>query len=160
MKSIEKNKLSKLWTVYLALGLFLVVGILFVVAFAFETQTLAQPIVLSDDLTADTYMTEVASLLVNADAQVGSTLIDRYECGACHRVGAGRVAPSFVGIAERAGERRPPLRPEAYLYEAIIYPSRFIVSGYANAMPANYASRLTPRELGDIIAYLLTADAQ
>lgn len=132
-------------------------AILFVVAFAIESQTPAE---LTDNLTADTYKEEVAALLLDADPQAGSALIDRYECGACHRIGADRIAPSFVGIAQKAAERRPPLSAEAYLYEAIVYPAHFIVPDYPNAMPTDYATRLTQRELGDIIAYLLTADAQ
>jgi mono/diheme cytochrome c family protein len=64
-----------------------------------------------------------------------------------------------VGIAERAAARRPPLAAAAYIYESITHPTAYIVEGFSGAMPQNYPERLSERELGDIIAYLLTPDA-
>jgi hypothetical protein len=70
------------------------------------------------------------------------------------------MAPAFVGIAERAATRRPPLTAAAYIYESITNPSAFIAPGQYNAaMPENFRERLSDRELGDIIAFLLTPDA-
>ena len=37
-----------------------------------------------------------------------------------------------------------------------MYPAAHMVEGFANTMPANYKTRLTEQELGDIIAFLLT----
>lgn len=112
-----------------------------------------------ETLTPNTYMDKVSALLANADPANGDRLIDQYECHVCHRgTSANVIAPSYVGIAERAAARRPPLTAAAYIYESITHPTAFIVSGFAAAMPQNYAERLSDRELGDIIAYLLTPD--
>jgi hypothetical protein len=112
-------------------------------------------------LTGDTYKDRVSVLLQGADPYRGGRLIDQYECWTCHRAGAvNHVAPSYEGIAGRAAARRPPLTAAAYLYESIVYPMAYVVEGYSGAMPQDYGKRLSDRELGDIIAYLLTPDAQ
>jgi len=102
----------------------------------------------------------ITELLADADAANGGALVERIGCIACHRLGAENgIAPSFVDIGERAGQRHPPLSAAEYLYEAITNPTAFVVEGYNPAMPQDYRSRLSDRELGDIIAYLLSADA-
>ncbi len=79
---------------------------------------------------------------------------------ACHRLGvASKIAPTFEGIAERAASRRAPLTAAAYIYESITHPTAYVVEGFQPAMPQNFSERLTDRELGDIIAYLLTTSA-
>jgi cytochrome c551/c552 len=117
------------------------------------TETAVEPI------SEGSYQERVSSLLANADPLGGEALLATYGCVACHRAGAENgIAPSFVGIAERAGERRPPLPAAAYLYESIVNPSAYLVEGYANAMPQNFAARMSDADLGDVIAYLLTPD--
>jgi hypothetical protein len=65
-----------------------------------------------------------------------------------------------VGIAARAATRRPPLSAAEYVYESITTPTAYVVEGFQPAMPPNYPERLTDQELGDIIAYLLSGDAE
>lgn len=108
-------------------------------------------------LTASTYMDIVAPLLANADPLRGEQLTNvTYECHVCHVQQANQIAPAFVGLGQRAGLERPPLKAAAYLYESIMYPTAHVVEGYSAAMPANYPARLTSQDVGDIIAYLLT----
>lgn len=147
------------WPVYVAL--FLLVGfvIIFVVEFigASENPVRSEP---AATLTADTYMAEVTSILADGNPKNGEALLTKYECVACHRAGVENgIAPAFIGVAERAATRRPPLTAAAYIYESITHPTAFIVEGFSGAMPQNIAERLSERELGDIIAYLLTSDA-
>jgi cytochrome c551/c552 len=105
-------------------------------------------------------MDKVTALLQNTNPENGASLIEQYGCVACHRLGvASKVAPSFEGIAERAAARHPPLSAAAYIYESIINPTAYVVDGFQPAMPQNFSERLTDRELGDIIAYLLTPTA-
>jgi cytochrome c len=145
------------WTVILVIIMFVVVSFIFVLLLGLSTQ---KPTQTSDELTADTYRAEVTGMLQGADAANGALLIEQYQCVACHRQGvANNVAPSFEGIAEIAATRRPPLTAEAYLYEAIVHPAVFVVEGFNPVMLQDYGERLTDRELGDIIAYLLTPDA-
>lgn len=105
---------------------------------------------------AEAYAAEVAAALADADAGLGAELIQERGCAACHIQGEGRLAPLFDGGADLAGERRPPLSAEQYLYEAILFPALHLVDGYTNAMPNNYQDRLSQREVGHMIAYLLS----
>lgn len=150
------------WPIYLVLGLFLVVTTVFVIEFVVSTETeMASKAEATVELTGDLYADEVFALLENADPAQGAQLVEQYSCVACHRLGAeNNIAPAFVGIAERAALRRPPLNASAYIYESIVNPTAYTVESYNPAMPQNYGERLSDRELGDIIAYLLTPDAQ
>ena len=67
------------------------------------------------------------------------------------------MAPRFDGIADCAGNRRANLPAAQYLFESIVHPGAYLVESYANAMPGNYADRLSNEEIGHIIAYLLNA---
>jgi cytochrome c len=143
------------------IGLFVLITLIFVVALvaATESEGTATPEATAE-LGADTDMDKVTALLQNANPGNGVSLIEEYGCVACHRLGvASKVAPSFEGIAERAASRRPPLSAGAYIYESIINPTSYVVDGFQPAMPQNFSGRLTDRELGDIIAYLLTPTA-
>ena len=140
--------------VALTIALLIIITIVFAVAFV---ATSAPESSSSPAIDARSYATEVAAALAGASASEGEALIEAFQCGACHILGEGRVAPSFTGIAARAATRRPPLSAAQYLYEAIVSPGAHLVEDYANAMPANFADRLTQAEIGQIIAYLLSA---
>lgn len=105
---------------------------------------------------SDSYASAVEAALDGADAAKGEALVRETDCAACHLIGEGRAAPLFDGLASAAGERRPPLSAEEYLYEAIIAPAAHLVDGYANAMPNDYGARYSQADLGHMIAYLLT----
>jgi len=137
------------------------VTIIFGVALALTTETeLVVAPTAAAQLTADTYMDKVTSLLQGADATRGAALVEQFGCTACHREGAvNKIAPAYDGIAVRAATRRPPLTAAAYIYESIINPTSYVVEGYNPAMPQNFAQQLSDRQLGDIIAYLLTPTA-
>lgn len=146
----EGSKLPILVTILLLA----VVGAFFVIAFASATGQSVQDAHVTP--VASAYLDIVQPLLVDADPERGAKLArETYECYACHIAGSGNVAPSFEGLGELAAQRRAPMTAEAYLYEAIVYPAVHVVDGYAASMPANYGTRLSEQELGDIIAYLL-----
>ncbi|MCY4073438.1 MAG: c-type cytochrome [Chloroflexi bacterium] len=126
-----------------------------VFAVAFSATSLSES-ALSPAIDAQSYATEVAAALADALASEGETLIEVFQCSICHVMGEGRVAPSFTGMADRAEARRQPLSAAQYLYESIVSPGAYLVEGYANAMPGNFADRLTQTEIGHIIAYLLS----
>ena len=104
---------------------------------------------------------EATSLLEQGDAANGDALIEKHGCYACHRIGVQNgIAPPFVGIAETAAERHPPLTAPAYILESILYPMAHVVENFDPAMPQNYAEVLTQQELADLLAYLTSPDAQ
>ena len=160
--SPPRSKKSSRLPLYLVTGLLVLVTVAFLLAFLVTTETeigaKAQP---TFELKTDTYLEVVEKILVGADPTSGAQLVEQDGCTACHREGAvNKVAPAFAGLAERAATRRPPLTAAAYIYESITNPSAFIVEGYNPAMPQNFLQSLTGRQVGDIIAYLLTADAR
>ncbi len=158
----SSNKRALRWPVIVVIGLLIFITLIFVVAFVATTESeMAATPEAATELTADTYMDKAAPLLQNANPDKGALLVEQYGCVVCHRQGvASKIAPSFEGVAERAGKRRPPLTDAAYIYESIIHPTAYIVEGFQPAMPQDFSERLTDSELGDIIAYLLTPSAR
>ena len=57
-------------------------------------------------------------------------------------------------IAERAGERKPPLSADEYMAESILDPGAFVVEGFDPLMPSIVG--LTDQDVADLIAYLKT----
>jgi cytochrome c len=148
-----KRRRTAVWPVYIALMMLLGFGAIFVSEFV----DLSQGGRGADELAADTYMDIVEPLLANADSERGPDLLQKHGCNACHSGDvAGRLAPELDGLGAAAGQRRPPLTAEAYIYEAIIYPGAHIVEGFHDNMPRIYQQQIPQDELGDIIAYLLT----
>lgn len=139
--------------VILTIALLVIFAFIFMIAFIVSS-TSTQDI--PSAVTEDTYRAEVDAALENADSAIGEQLIADQTCAVCHVQGNGTVAPLFTGIANRAGDRHPPLGAEQYLYESIVHPSAFLIEDFANAMPNNYADLLSQQEIGHIIAYLMT----
>jgi mono/diheme cytochrome c family protein len=89
-------------------------------------------------------------------------------CQACHSLVPGEVktGPSLAGVASRAGSREPGKTADQYVRESIQQPSIYIVSDdpahnftAANGkslMPDGLANQMSPQDLADMIAYLLT----
>lgn len=144
-------------TVFLSAMLFIVVMSVFLVAFAVSSRPTDEK---APSVSRTAYATEVAEALDGASAIEAEELLLEHNCNVCHVLGDGRVAPLFAGIAERAAARRPHLSAQGYLYESIVFPGAYLVDGYANAMPGNFAERLSSSEIGHIIAYLLTRTDQ
>ena len=150
----ESRELVPAWPVYGVLGILVV----FSAVFLYELIRLSADDtgVPDEELNADTYLDRVMPLLENADPGRGAELLQARGCEACHGgENAGRLAPDHNLLAEVAGERRPPLSPEAYIYESILYPGAYHVDGFPDNMPRKYGDLLSEEEIGDIIAYLL-----
>ena len=96
--------------------------------------------------------------LEGGDVEAGQRLV-RYHSGAtclrCHTIDGwgGEAGPTLDGVGERLDARA--------ILEAIIAPQATIADGYgeASAMP-NMRDLLSPREVRDIVAYLLTLDEE
>lgn len=156
MAGSASGRLGPRLALALAVALLLLVAVAFALAFAAASLPESAPTPAAD---IPSVATEAAAALDGASARAGEALIESYQCSICHIAGAGRVAPSFTGIGERAAERRPQMSAAQYLYESIVWPGAYLVDGFANAMPANFARRMTRAEIGHIIAYLLSTPA-
>ncbi|MFN8488331.1 MAG: c-type cytochrome [Caldilineaceae bacterium] len=87
-------------------------------------------------------------------------------CINCHSLtpGATLVGPSLAGISTRVETiiKRPSYQGQAkngadYLRESIISPNTYVEEGFqADSMRATYANELSPQEIEDLVAYLLT----
>lgn len=82
---------------------------------------------------------------------------DALACTTCHTLdGSPLVGPSHQGIGERAGTRVPGLSAADYIRQSIVDPSAYVVEGYPDAMFKDYAELLTPQDIDDLVAFLLT----
>src|SRR5262245_7264532 len=140
-----------MWAVYLTLFIVLALILLFLFEFAKVSQSEFAGQATNAAATSDV---DVAALIASGDPANGDELLTVYGCAACHRATTD-LAPSFVGLAERAATRRPPLTAGEYVYESITRPDAYVVEGYPSGlMPPIYSNRLSDQDLADIIAYL------
>jgi mono/diheme cytochrome c family protein len=78
-------------------------------------------------------------------------------CSTCHTLdSATLVGPGMQGYGERAGSRVAGESPQAYTYNSINQPAAYTVSGFSNTMYTQYGRQLSPQQIADLIAYLLT----
>lgn len=80
-------------------------------------------------------------------------------CASCHDIANGVtiVGPTLKGIASRAGKRVAGTSAEVYLRESIVSPTRYVVSGFQSGlMPQNFRQLLSPKQIDDLVAYLIT----
>ena len=108
-----------------------------------------------------------------SDAARGQRLWDKEEnfasgkpapCSACHSLNAGEtlVGPSLAGFGARAGTTVSGQDAATYARRAIQTPSEHIVpggnfaAGANSLMPANLGNDMSPQDLADLMAYLLT----
>lgn len=78
-------------------------------------------------------------------------------CATCHLLdGTTRVGPGLQGFAAAAPTRQENMSAEEYAYTSITRPAAYLVSGFSNLMYNQYAQHLTPQQIADLIAYLLT----
>lgn len=82
-----------------------------------------------------------------------------YPCSACHSLTPNQtlVGPSLGNIATVAATRKPGYSAEKYIHESIVSPNAYTVSGFnQNIMPVSFGSQMSPQDLADLIAFLMT----
>ncbi|GIK67026.1 MAG: hypothetical protein BroJett018_48200 [Chloroflexota bacterium] len=80
-------------------------------------------------------------------------------CSFCHNVDSdkAKTGPSLQNIANVAGSRVDGMNAEEYLRQSILDPNAYIADGKARSrMYAHFADVLTPEEIDNLVAYLLT----
>jgi mono/diheme cytochrome c family protein len=113
--------------------------------------------------------TDITAELPEGDAARGAELASSaLGCGACHILG--NIGPVWAasddqpGLGERAGRRYTAeaysgtaTSAAEYLFESVVLPNAHVLEGFeAGVMPADFANRLTPQDVADLIAYMLT----
>jgi cytochrome c553 len=78
-------------------------------------------------------------------------------CNSCHTLDHNVLTgPGMQGFSARAGSRENGKSAAEYAFESITQPANYIVGGFSNAMYNNYGAKLSPQDIADVIAYLLT----
>ena len=108
------------------------------------------------------------------DAARGAKLYETLPCASCHDIThpwpGGAVCPNLGNIATEAARivRRADYRGRAkdagaYIRESIVDPNAYLVPGASyrqadgqSVMPKDFAQTLTPAQLDDLVAFLLT----
>lgn len=100
---------------------------------------------------------KIVAELPAGNADSGKTLFTAQACAGCHSLEAGKtlVGPSMAGLFTTAAKRQPNLGAKEYLYQSIVDPNKFVVSGFQpNLMTQTYAKTLTAQQMADILAYI------
>ncbi len=87
----------------------------------------------------------------------GAQVFANNGCGGCHTLAAAQSG----GVTGPNLDEALPGQSAAMIEESIADPNAAIVKGYpANVMPADFAQTLTPKELEDLVQYLLSSTSQ
>lgn len=85
---------------------------------------------------------------------------DAPNCTACHNVDAAQgagIGNNLAGLGALAATRVPEQSAAEYLRTALLKPDAYLVEGYQEGiMYRGYAEVLTPQEIEDLVAYMLT----
>ena len=79
-------------------------------------------------------------------------------CAGCHALQPDMIVigPSLIGVATRAETRVDGYDARAYLETSILNPGAYVVDGFNDVMPKNFAKDLTSADFDAIVAFLLT----
>ncbi len=122
------------------------------------------PVVAGDSVGTDITVNLPEGDPANGEALANGTL----GCAGCHILSATGPAwmpdGSQAGIGLRAASRLEEsdysgtaATAEEYLFESTVLTNIFVVEGYEpNLMPNNYGDRLSPQDMADLIAYMLS----
>ena len=98
---------------------------------------------------------EVLALVPSADAATGQMVFVSAGCKACHSIDRSpRVGPRLERIAERVPEQYA--SPEIYILRSIVAPNEYLAPGFHNVMPETFGNVLYPKEIADLIAFLMS----
>lgn len=93
-------------------------------------------------------------------AAAGKQIFTAQGCGGCHTfapAGAnGTIGPNLQSVAASAKADKN-MSLAAYIRQSITDPAAYVVSGYhAGVMPTYYATKLTPAQIGQLVAFIVS----
>lgn len=79
-------------------------------------------------------------------------------CAGCHALEPDTIVigPSLAGVGTRAETRMDGYDARAYIETSILNPSAYIVEGFNDVMPKNFAKDLTSADFDALVTFLLT----
>lgn len=99
---------------------------------------------------------QVAQAATHITDQQGQRLFNSYGCVSCHNQPGNVIAPSLVGVGQRAATRRAGYPAAVYIYESITAPNAYVVESYpAGVMPQNFKILIPDSDLYSLIAWLM-----
>ena len=106
---------------------------------------------------------DVRQAVESADVGAAQTVALKYGCIGCHATDPNQklTGPTWHNVGDTAVTRVPGESPAQYFYESITNPNAHVVDGYpANIMPQTFKDMMTPQELAEMVAYLLSQNGQ
>jgi mono/diheme cytochrome c family protein len=95
--------------------------------------------------------------LTNADYDQGFNLY-LANCAPCHGAQDG-TGPSLVAMRDNAATRIDGMTAADYVYQSIVDPGAYVVDGFSNVMPTDFASQLSPQDISSLVKFILEFDA-
>ena len=95
--------------------------------------------------------------LTNADYDQGFNLY-LANCAACHGAQDG-TGPSLVTMRDNAATRIDGMAAADYVYQSIVDPGAYVVDGFSNVMPTDFATQLSPQDINNLVKFIMEFDA-
>lgn len=106
---------------------------------------------------------DVRKAVEGADVSAAQTVALKYGCVGCHALDPNQkmTGPTWHNVGDTAVTRVPGESPAQYIYQSIVEPNAHVVEGYpGNVMPQTFKDMLSPQELAEMVAYLLSQNGQ
>ena len=81
---------------------------------------------------------------------------DAPACATCHNLDTTtKIGPGLSGLSDRAGSRVSGQSAREYVFTHIAAPGTYVVPGFGNIMYNQYATKLSPQDIADVMAFVL-----